>query len=83
MTGIIADNLMWRIHFLSPVSKTKLKINLRRLIVKNVFAEAVGMVVNPPKVFFTKVFPLHYYSDFVIHGMRKGETILYVLFSVF
>jgi hypothetical protein len=74
MIGISADNLMWVSCFLFPVSRTKPRVNLRRLIVKNIFAEAVGVVVQPRRVSFKKAFPFHYYTVFVNNEMREGVT---------
>jgi hypothetical protein len=76
MIGISADNPVWINHFLFPVSRTKPRVNLRRLIVKNIFPEAVGMVVEPRRMSFTKGFPCHYYTVFVNYEMRKGVTAL-------
>jgi hypothetical protein len=83
MIGISADNLMWVSHFLFPISRAKPRVNLRRLIVKNIFPEEIGIVVEPRRVSFTKRFPFHYYTVFVKHEMGEGVTKLNVLFNVF
>jgi hypothetical protein len=53
MIGISGGILIWISHFLFIVSRNIPKIDLRRLMMRNEYAEARGMVVSYNRVSFT------------------------------
>jgi hypothetical protein len=79
MVGISGDIFIWISHFLFNISRNKPKIDLRRLMMKNEYAKARGMVIRQRKVSFTK--HLFFYTVFIDHEMREGVIKLYVFFS--
>jgi hypothetical protein len=84
MIGISADNLIWIGHFFFAVSRTKPKIDLRKLIIiGDRLGSVVGLEIERDRVSFSRGNFWVYNTVFIDYEMREGVIKLFVLFLYF
>jgi hypothetical protein len=79
MVGISGDILVWITHFIFIVSRTHPKINLRKVIMKNGYAEARGIVVSRKRLWFSNGIEFPHCTVFIDLEMREEVINLFVI----